>query len=159
MGFNFEQTFKILGLLGAIGSFAWGVFVWRDKSEQELRAAKLEHDRAAETRRVEATKPFLERQLSLYKEATQVAAVMATSDDREELKKATARFWRLYWGELALVEDRHVELAMKAIGDALNSHEDKKQMEQLSLKLAHACRASLDRSWGIKAWTTGSTQE
>jgi hypothetical protein len=158
-GLDFDRTFRIIGLLGAIGSFLWGVFVWRENREKELRAATAEQQRAAESRRVESTKPFLERQLTLYTEATQAASTIATSEDREELRKATARFWRLYWGELAMVEDREVEAAMKALGDALSDSADRGTLAPLSLRLAHACRASLDRSWGIRAWTSGSTRE
>jgi hypothetical protein len=151
-----ELTFKILSVLGALGSFIWGVYVWRDRSQQELLAANAERDRSAETRRIEATKPFLERQLALYTEATRVAASIATTDDPGERKKSTGRFWQLYWGELALVEDEEVERLMKQIGDTLAS-EDRNKLAQLSLRLAHACRSSLDRSWGISAWTSGST--
>ncbi len=155
---NFERFLKLLALLGAIGSFLWGVFIWSDKSQKDLRAVSMERERVAGTRRIEATKPFLELQLKLYTEATQVAAVMATSEDREERRRATARFWRLYWGELPLVEDTKVESAMKDLGDGLRASAVKEQLEKLSLRLAHACRVSLDRSWGIKAWTAGSTQ-
>jgi hypothetical protein len=102
----------------------------------------------------------LERQLKLYTEATQVVAIIATSDNREKLREATDRFWQLYWGELAMVEDRQVEKAMKQLGDALSSSStDKNDKEQLSLRLAHACRVSLDKSWGINAWTTGAAQQ
>ncbi len=156
---KFDQLLKLLAVLGAIGSFLWGVFIWSDKSQKYLRAVSVEQERVAGTRRIEATKPFLELQLKLYTEATQVAAVIATSEDREERRRATARFWRLYWGELALVEDTNVEKAIKALGDGLGTSAVKEQLEQLSLSLAHACRISLDRSWGIKAWTAGSTQQ
>lgn len=147
--FTFDQTFKILSLLGAIVSFVWGVLVWRGKSRE-----------VAKTRRIEATKPFLELQLKLYTEASKIAAVVATSNDAT----ARNRFWELYWGELALVEDRQVEAAMRAMGDVLRSPSDngvekELSLAKLSLKLAHAFRGSLDRSWGINIWTTGSTQE
>lgn len=148
---DFDQTLKILGVLGAILSFGWGVWTWRENAEQERRAAARDAERVAETRRVEATKPFLDRQLTLYTEASQVVAIIATSDRAPERQKAIERFWRLYWGELALVEDRDVEAAMVAMGTALDASAGRDELRQLSLKLAHACRASLDRSWGINA--------
>ncbi len=75
---NFDTGLKILTVLGAIASFFWGVYQWREKSSQELEARKEESARLVETRRIEATKPFLERQLALYAEATKIAAQVAT---------------------------------------------------------------------------------
>lgn len=157
--FDFDRTFKLLGLLGAIGSFVWGVLVWGDNRQRELRASQWEQQRAAETRRVEATKPFLERQLRLYTEATQAAASIATSENPKKVAEATEQFWQLYWGELAMVEDRGVEGAMKQLGDALSASSDRTELQQLSLRLARACRVSLDRSWGINVWTQGGAAE
>ena len=124
----------------------------------------------AEARRVEAAAPFLERQLALYTEATQVVSQIATatpkpesgaehaaeSEDTESgdvtVIDPEARFWQLYWGELALVEDEKVAGAMKAFGDALLARQDRDILEQLSLNLAHECRNSLADSWGVPLW-------
>jgi len=75
---NIDQWVKALSLLGAVVAFAWGViqFVASQQAQEE-------------TRRIEATKPFLERQLRLYTEATQAAATLATSKNRQELDAAT----------------------------------------------------------------------
>ena len=100
---NFDNALKILTVLGAIASFLWGVYQWREKSSQELEAQKQESARLVETRRIEATKPFLERQLALYAEATKIAAQVATQGNSDSGKKALVRFWELYCGELALV--------------------------------------------------------
>jgi hypothetical protein len=113
---SLDNALKVLGVLGALGSFLWGVYVWKEKSGQDRDALLREQRRASEavlqeqkrtseTRRVEATKPFLEHQLALYTEAIQSVEVMATSADHPAVDKATARFWQLYWGELGLVED------------------------------------------------------
>ena len=151
---TFDNVLKILTVLGAIASFLWGVYQWREKSSQELEAQKQESARLGEARRIEATKPFLERQLALYAEATRIAAQVATQGNSESGKKALVRFWELYWGELALVENRSVEAAMKRMGDALRSNASTQELEQASLAVAHACRESLDRSWGIRAWSS-----
>jgi hypothetical protein len=151
---TFDNGLKILTVLGAIASFLWGVYQWREKSSQELEAQKQESARLVETRRIEATKPFLERQLALYAEATKIAAQVATQGNSDSGKKALARFWELYWGELALVENRSVEAAMKRMGDALRANASTQELEQASLAVAHACRESLDRSWGIRAWSS-----
>lgn len=150
----FDNWLKILTVLGAICSFLWGVYQWREKTSQELEARKQEYTRQIETRRIEATKPFLERQLALYAEITKVAAQVATQGDAESGKKALVRFWELYWGELALVENRSVEAAMVRMRDALRANASTGELEQASLAVAHACRNSLDRSWGIRAWSS-----
>lgn len=150
---TFDEALKLIGALGALLSFAWGVWVWRDQSKTRLEQARAESESAAESRRVEATKPFLERQLKLYTEASQVAAQIATSNDAAVVAKSTDRFWQLYWGELALVENREVEAAMVQYGNALENPADRATLRQRSLDLAKACRRSLDRSWGINAWT------
>jgi hypothetical protein len=151
---DFDQALKILGLLGALGSFAFAVVQWKAKSKSELAQAETESRRLAATRQVEATKPFLERQLKLYTEATQVAAVVSTSEVPEARATARRRFWELYWGELALVENPEVEAAMVQLGDALEKDTPQSELQKLSLKLAQACRTSLDQSWGIHAWSS-----
>jgi hypothetical protein len=136
---NLESWIKILSISGAAIAFGWGVFQFL--SVQQLQT---------ETRRIEATRPFLDRQLKLYTEATQAAATLATSKKEAELTTAKARFWALYWGELALVEDKRVEAAMVKFGEALTNGSG--DLKVLSLDLAHACRESLAESWGVKEW-------
>lgn len=108
----------------------------------------------------ESRRPFLDKQLALYEEATKAAAILATSDDSAELVEAEERFWRLYWGELAMVENGGlgaanggVEGAMVRFGAALRGEpRDKQLLQQRSLELAHACRDSLAESWGVTGW-------
>lgn len=109
-----------------------------------------------ESRQIEARRPFIERQLKLYTEATQVAAVIATSADQTRVEASRQRFWELYWGELSLVEDRGVETAMVRFGKCLNAKGDcaQSELQQASLALAHACRDSLSESWGVASWRT-----
>jgi hypothetical protein len=136
-----ESAVKLLSILGAVVTFGWGVFQFVKNEERQ-----------AESRRVEATKPFLERQLRLYTEATQATATIATSGNPKERAAAQKRFWSLYWGELALVEDKGVEAAMVEFGRALNEAASAEEIKRLSLRLAHACRDSLAVSWGVREW-------
>ena len=94
-------------------------------------------------------KPYWERQVSLYFEATSAAAILASSQNEKDLAEAEALFWRLYWGPLALVEDRRVEKAMFRFGKCLNQGCPKRDLQDLSLALAYACRHSLGASWDI----------
>lgn len=147
-----DQSLRLAALAGAVGSFAWGIWVWQDKSNKELAQARFESQKYAETRRIEAAKPFLERQLALFTEATRVVAQIAVAPAAPGSDKLKARFWQLYWGELALVERGKVEAAMKAFGDALERGEPAARLSRLSLDLAHACRDELAIAWGTDTW-------
>ena len=136
-----ESYSRILVALIAVLGFLWGVFQYLDT-----------RDKQAETRRIEATRPYLERQLTLYTEATQLASKIATANYEGSDEDPVGRFWELYWGELALVEDERVEGAMKAFGDALDEGASAYALQKLSLSLAHACRDSLAESWGVQQW-------
>jgi hypothetical protein len=138
---SWEAALRLLSILGAVIAFTWGVYQYVE-NEKKL----------ASSRRVEATKPFLERQLKLYTEATQAAATIATSSDAAERAASIKRFWSLYWGELALVEDKSVEAAMVAFGQGLEQGGAPAELKRLSLRLAHACRDSLADSWGVREW-------
>ena len=54
---------------------------------------------------------------------------------------------------MALVENPEVEAAMVEFGKVLKTTQDRQELQRLALALAGACRGSLDRSWGIHAWT------
>jgi len=98
---TFDQALKTFGLVGAVGSFLWGVFEWGRSRSGKLAQAKLEADRAATSRRLEATKPFLERQLTLYIELSQIVAILSTSSGYKEHFDVEQQFWRLYWGRIS----------------------------------------------------------
>jgi hypothetical protein len=147
-----ETLFKWVGALVAVGSLVWGVTSF-------LITSRIQ----GEARQLEARRPFLDRQLKLYTDATLNASILATSTDAAERTKATQRFFQLYWGNLAMVEnggldakDGGVESAMVAFGACLNQDCPQGQLQQLSLKLAHTCRDSLAESWGIRDWKTPS---
>jgi hypothetical protein len=115
-----------------LAALAWGgAALW----------ARLEEDR------------FNARREAAYRDACNVTASLATARRRgdPEEEKARARFWQLYWGELAIVEDKEVERAMVAYGRELNrwtedGSDPPPELRRLSLDLAHACRASLQRA-------------
>lgn len=138
---TFEAWTRLLTLLGAVIAFAWGVYQFSASQSSQ-----------AETRRIEATKPFLDRQLVLYTAATQATSTIATSETAGEVAAAKLRFWSLYWGELALVEDKRVEAAMVKFGNALNGTAERGELQRLSLALARACRESLAEAWGVRQW-------
>jgi hypothetical protein len=119
-----------------------------------LAVLKYFNDRTAERERrlFEANKPFLDRQLELYFEAVRTARTIATSGDPAAVAAATTRFWELYWGDLALVEDEDVEGAMVCFCEALENSAPAAELKHCSLALAHVCRESLAKSWKAPAW-------
>jgi hypothetical protein len=151
-----DRWLKVLSVLGVIVSFFWGVLVWQTEQVAERTQMVAEANRVAETRKIEATRPFLERQLRLYTEATQVVARLAASSNARDLEDDWKRFQQLYWGELVLVEDSRVEAAMKRFGDALSESKSQQELRQLSLGLAGACRDSLSQSWGVAEWASSN---
>jgi hypothetical protein len=76
------------------------------------------------------------------------------------VKTAETRFWQLYWGELAMVENGGiktknggVEGAMVRFGEELKKQSRSQlALQGLSLDLAHVCRDSLATSWGVQDW-------
>ena len=150
-----DDIVKMIGAAVLIAGFLWGIYTYKHTSQRELAEHMAEAERFAVTRRVEATKPYLEMKLKLYTEATQIAAKIATTDNKDYLKKENIdRFMQLSWGELALVEDREVASAMISFRNCLMKECSMVELEQASLKLAHACRDSLARSWGVEDWAS-----
>jgi hypothetical protein len=99
----------------------------------------------------ERQRPFLERQLQHYFEASESASKVANLPDGATRAEAVQKFWQLYWGPLAVVEDPEVERAMVNFGGALLADgSDRAALQHGSLELAHACRGSLEKQWGAK---------
>jgi hypothetical protein len=140
-GISLEALLKILTAIGGFATIGWGIFQFNANQRAQ-----------AETRRIEATRPFLDRQLTLYTAATQAAATLASSSDADKLSEAKIRFWSLYWGELALVEDEEVEGSMVELGKKLENGASREVIQQAALKVAHACRNSLATSWNVQQW-------
>lgn len=136
-----ERIVKSVAALVAVSGFLWGIWSYFDQQDQ-----------VRETRRIEATMPFLQLQLSLYTEATRVTAFIATAGDGTDTATERERFWQLYWGELALVEDKRVEAAMRRYGNCLSDLCSGNDLQRLAIGLAHACRDSLSESWGVSDW-------
>jgi hypothetical protein len=85
------------GIVGIVGAFV-GVWQYLDKRSQSNR------------------EPFLKQQMDYCFRACDAVGRMIAESDPEKWKAARADFWALYWGTLAVVEDRSVEAAMVAMG-------------------------------------------
>lgn len=131
------------------------VFSYLDAKDREIAVARRE-----------SQKPFLQRQLDLYFEATKITSTLATTDRSQDptgWEKSRNRFWQLYWGELALVEDKQVEQAMIAFGNSLqtvsaNPAAQASTLSPLAIDVAHACRDSIARSWDYELANVDAAQ-
>lgn len=159
---NLERLARWLAAALVIGVLVWAVASLVNAYNAALANARLQAAAQAETerqqaeaRKVEASRPFLERQLALYTEAAQVAGVLAVSSDEAERKRAEQRFWELYWSEMVMVEDRFVETAMIHFGDCMKDPTCAKsaQLKRAALNLSCEFRKSLVASWGVNALT------
>jgi hypothetical protein len=152
---KFDDVLKVVTIVGGLGSFIWAVVQWQQGQENGRVERREAAERATEQRRIEAQKPFLQKQLELYGEAVRTTAKISAGPIGEDRTVLLKRFVELFYGELATVENREVASAMVSFKAALDKKHDDDELRQLSLALAHAVRRSLDESWGIKVWTTG----
>ena len=115
--------------------------------------------------------PLWDTQLALYIDAAEAASTIATTEDADRRKQAEEKFWILYWGPLAAVEDvgmihapsgssvegakkktLTVETAMVRFGDAIKVPDTSpEELQELSLQLAHAVRDSIAPAFQLGA--------
>jgi hypothetical protein len=79
----------------------WAVYTFATQQEADIKATQRE-----------LARPYYEKQLSLYLDASRVVAHLAKQPTGREKEELEARFWELYWGELAFVESNDIELLM-----------------------------------------------
>ena len=103
------------------------------------------------TKREEFRQAFWQKQYETYKEVTEIAAAIAIADDLDAVKEERERFWQLYWGSMAIIENRNVFDAMVEFGEDLRDQtvrgHSSSGLLQLSYNLARACRESLKSTW------------
>jgi hypothetical protein len=113
----------------------------------------------AAARTLEASKPYFEKKLKWCEEATETAAIIATSDkDSKQRKEKEQRFEELYWGVMGLVENDEVEDAMINFYSAIRGEsplgkdvcikvKGNSDIQHLSLCIAYACRKEMSKNW------------
>jgi hypothetical protein len=129
---KWDVIFKWFGLIGVLVGGWWTVHTYIDGKNREMNQQKYVQGKDEEDRTKEQNGFVFERQASLYLEVSRSAATIAIaldpySDskkviDAKTLKEARERFEEIYWGELAVVEDRRVEIAMVAFRDCLQNN-------------------------------------
>ena len=139
-----SERLKSMGTFITTISIIVGIVI----SVMNFRVAK---EKEAESRKIEAAKPFLELRQKLYLEALNNASILASKDlhSAEEVITAKKRFSELYWGELSLVEEANIEKEMRAIAKSENLINASDSTQNATYDLAHAMRESLIKSWGV----------
>jgi hypothetical protein len=103
------------------------------------------------TNNSEFRKAVWKEQYALYQEASSSAAAIAVANKLDDVQEDRAKYWKLYWGRLSILEHPEVKQAMIAYGAQLREVEagkaPPKTLEQLSYRLARACRESLRKTW------------
>jgi len=137
----------VAGIAGAVAVVSAAIAYKAQLSATESQAQVALVQTAAQQAH-ERQKPFVETQMKYYFEAAETAAQIPRTSNDAARQKLIARFWQLYWGPLAVVEDEEVEAAMVAYGRQLRQEpQNAAALETRSLGLARACRASLKRLW------------
>jgi hypothetical protein len=144
--------------MSAIGT--GGFLLYKFIAEQT--AARIERDDRLRTeftaRFLEARKPFLDRQLTLYFETAGITGQLATLEkDIQKWKDADQRYQELYWSLLSTVENTEVQTAMVNFATALDGYRTvrtlKSEVQLRALCLAHAIRDSIRSTWTVQLAT------
>ncbi len=108
--FSLETASKLVQVLAVVSGVVVSVLSFNGARLKEAEAREKE----AQTRRIEAGKPFVELRQKLYRETLQNAAILANADihTAEEVNTARKRFRNLYVVELSMVENASVAGAM-----------------------------------------------
>jgi hypothetical protein len=100
-------------------------------------------------------------QKKLYERAIAAASEIANGKSLESVAEPRKKFWKLYWGNLALLESPNVSTAMVKFGEILGDCEKSNDkacfrpvpgnlrtiLQVAALDLAHCARASLQKTW------------
>jgi hypothetical protein len=105
-----ETASKLVQVLAVVSGVVVSVLSFNGARLKEAEVREKE----AQTRRIEAGKPFVELRQKLYRETLQNAAILANADihTAEEVNAARKRFRNLYVVELSMVENASVAGAM-----------------------------------------------
>lgn len=152
----------LLTTLLAVAGFVFGVYQFRAQQAERLRADSVARER-------EFKKALWDRQLGYYLEAAQAASTLASFNENDEKEiqpertKARLRFWQLYYGELAVIEDPNVSRAMVEYGRCLREYDlhlcDQSDLKKRARALAQEFRNAVSRSWDEPLGQVGRSVE
>lgn len=177
---RYQMRLTALATVGGIVTVLIGILSYRSEQKQ-TRAAQERATFAQQTaserdakllkadiqRRIEELNAHVwEQRLETYSRVARDAATIAVTCDADPKKEverfsqfqvAAHNFWQAYWGDMSLIEDNLVEIAMIIYGEAVDAWEKQREsdnktltahdMRNLSYYLAHVYRKSLSRTW------------
>ncbi|WP_106792412.1 hypothetical protein [Aquimarina sp. Aq78] len=146
----FEKSIKLIQVLAIIIGILFTYLEYIRFNEEKI---EKEKERNAQTAK-EIRMHFYKYQLDYYAEATDATSTLATEErDSEDYQNARKKFQRLFWGRLAIVEEKTVEAQMVKFKNLLEQYEQpeskitKSQLKQASLNLAHDASRYTIRVW------------
>lgn len=151
----------VIGVVLSIQQFYIAQQKDRDAKAKEENQRIEANKREAETKERESKKPFLDKQLAVYFEASAAASTIAMLPSENPKRKiAEQRFREMYLGELATVEDEIVAIAKTNFRNCLDkldvsdeecmSEPDRTdKLKELSWAFASSCRDSIGKRWTI----------
>lgn len=122
---------KLVGIAALVFSALYGVLHYVNDAERE------------------SQKPFLDQRLAIYLETNQTLATLTTTNDPKKLRDAKAQFWTLYWGRMAIVENKNVQNTMDKIAACLRRKCSQKDVREFLSPLIQASRTSIRESWKV----------
>ncbi len=162
----FSKIIPIITTMLAVAGFIVGIWQFNRGQLQSAReiysaekiAAEQIRSTAEQSRRdlldskeQEYLQAFWQERLKLYQAATKAAGEIASSFSLDDARSSRDAFWSLYWGPLAILEDRAVLSAMVTYGAELRKAEKGeimlKELQTEAYDLARACRNSLKDTW------------
>ncbi len=140
-----DSVIKNISILIAVATLAGSATAFLFQRADEVRVYERESKRV-----------FLEKQAETYFEVVALVSKLATIESRGLIDQTDInRFWRLYWGEFAMVEDGEPAKAMTLFAASLvafqrdNDKQCAEERESISLTVAHCIRQSLGESWDV----------
>lgn len=158
-GFNWDMALKVVGSIVAVAGLLFGVYQYQAGREDKVAAEKAQREQQAAAEKAQKKSQY-------YAKATSLAAGFAQATTKAEADEKRKQFWELYLGELSIVEDENVKLAMQDFGGAIRQWEkyntgdsdfsapsmfeleakdgSPQTFDKLAYQLSQACRESLD---------------
>lgn len=165
---KWEVFSKLITSLGFLATILYGYYEYKLHEKAKEKEQKFEERQNFEHRQFELYKTFWEKRFDLYVQTCNSAAIVSSfinklsnSENMPALlaNKPKSGFWKLYYGALSIVEDKHVEIAIFNFGQTLKKCEakikknesptklDATELKKLSLLLGLACRESIREYW------------
>jgi hypothetical protein len=135
----------VIGAIGVIASIYFGFSQLVSQSKVQAQATEAQ----TATIKDQWSRRFYDEKLAVYSRATEAAARLAALKSMgapaNQIEEAKMQFKVLFWGPMCITEDDDVESAMVLFQCGVDACATPKQVEDLSLFLAHLCKNEAHR--------------